>query len=185
MSDALAATELVLAREQHMTQLDGLAAVFAAAHELGTPLATIALVVKEISNSVDGKGPLAEDIGLLGQEVRRCRAILAKLASLGDETATMLDDMTLGHLLAEVVDPQRHFGVDVRVDKATAGPEPVCRRNPGLLYGLGNLVENAIDFAHSEVRIEADWTPDFVRIRIEDDGPGFSRMWSRGWENRM
>ena len=172
LSDALAATELVLAREQHLTQLDGLAA--AAAHELGTPLATIALVVKEISNLVAGKGPLAEDITLLGQEVQRCRTILAKLASLGDETATMLDDMTLGHLLAEVVDPQRHFGIDVRVAKGSAGPEPVCRRNPGLLYGLGNLVENAIDFARSEVRIEADWTADFVSIRIEDDGPGFS-----------
>jgi two-component system sensor histidine kinase RegB len=172
LSDALAATELVLAREQHLTQLDGLAA--AAAHELGTPLATIALVVKEISNLVAGKGPLAEDIALLGQEVQRCRAILAKLASLGDETTPMLDDMTLGHLLAEVVDPRRHFGIDVRIAKGSAGPEPVCRRNPGLLYGLGNLVENAIDFAHSEVRIEADWTADFVSIRIEDDGPGFS-----------
>ena len=120
LSDALAATELVLAREQHLTQLDGLAA--AAAHELGTPLATIALVVKEISNFVAGKGPLAEDITLLGQEVQRCRTILAKLASLGDETATMLDDMTLGHLLAEVVDPRRHFGIDVCVDMGSAGP---------------------------------------------------------------
>lgn len=172
LSDALAATELVLAREQHLTQLDGLAA--AAAHELGTPLATIALVVKEISNSVGGQGPLAEDITLLGQEVQRCRTILAKLASLGDETATMLDDMTLGHLLAEVVDPQRLFGVEVRVVKASAGPEPGCRRNPGILYGLGNLVENAIDFARTEVRVEANWTADFVSIRIEDDGPGFS-----------
>ncbi len=172
LSDALAATELVLAREQHLTQLDGLAA--AAAHELGTPLATIALVVKELSNLVAGKGPLADDITLLSQEVQRCRTILAKLASLGDETATMLDDMTLGHLLAEVIDPQRHFGIDVRITKESAGPEPVCRRNPGLLYGLSNLVENAIDFANSEVRIEADWTVDFVSIRIEDDGPGFS-----------
>ena len=172
LSDALAATELVLAREQHLTQLDGLAA--AAAHELGTPLATIALVVKEISNFVAGQGPLAEDITLLSQEVQRCRTILGKLASLGDETATMLDDMTVGHLLAEVVDPQRHSGVDLRLTKDSAGPEPVCRRNPGILYGLGNLIENAIDFARTEVRIDADWTVDFVSIKIEDDGPGFS-----------
>jgi len=85
----------------------------------------------------------------------------------------MFDDMTLGLLLAEVVDPRRRFGIDVRVDKGSVGPEPVCQRNPGLLYGLGNLVENAIDFARSEVRIKADWTADLVSIRIEDDGPGF------------
>ncbi|HWG03596.1 MAG TPA: ActS/PrrB/RegB family redox-sensitive histidine kinase [Beijerinckiaceae bacterium] len=172
LSDALAATELVLAREQHLTQLDGLAA--AAAHELGTPLATIALVVKEISNMVAGRGPLAEDIALLGQEVQRCRTILSKLASLGDETATMLDDMTLSHLLAEVIDPQRHTEVELRLTKSPNGPEPICRRNPAILYGLGNLIENAIDFARAEVRIDADWTDDLVRIRIEDDGPGFS-----------
>jgi two-component system sensor histidine kinase RegB len=116
LSDALAATELVLAREQHLTQLDGLAA--AAAHELGTPLATIALVVKEISNFVAGRGPLAEDIILLTQEVQRCRTILGKLASLGEETATMLDDMTAGHLIAEVIEPQRHSGVELRLSKA-------------------------------------------------------------------
>src|SRR5246127_277091 len=79
LSDALAATELVLAREQHLTQIDGLAA--GAAHEPGPPLATIALVVKELSNAVGGGGPLAEDINLLSQEVQRCRTILGKLAS--------------------------------------------------------------------------------------------------------
>mgnify|MGYP000439170384 CR=1 FL=1 len=63
LSDALAATELVLAREQHLTQLDGLAA--AAAHELGTPLATITLVVKELGKVVRPDDPMAEDIALL------------------------------------------------------------------------------------------------------------------------
>ena len=89
LSDALAATELVLAREQHLTQLDGLAA--AAAHELGTPLATITLVVKEMMQLVKVTGPaletvqIREDLDLLDQEVRRCRTILGKIASLGDE----------------------------------------------------------------------------------------------------
>jgi len=51
---------------------------------------------------------------------------------------------------------------------------PALARNPGILYGLGNLVENAIDFAESRVRIDAWWTRDLVTILIEDDGPGFS-----------
>lgn len=171
LSDALAATELVLAREQHLTQLDGLAA--AAAHELGTPLATITLVVQDLAKLLPKDGVVGEDVALLSQEVQRCRMILAKIASLGDEGADMLDRMTVSHLIEEVVEPQRDFGVDVVIDHAGEGGEPVCRRNPGILYGLGNLVENAIDFAASRVRIETRWNAVEVRIVIEDDGPGF------------
>jgi two-component system sensor histidine kinase RegB len=171
LSDALAATELVLAREQHLTQLDGLAA--AAAHELGTPLATITLVVKDLVKMLPGEGLIGEDVALLAQEVQRCRTILGKLASLGDEGAEMLDQMTVSHLVEEVVEPQRNFGVELDIDNAGEGAEPICRRNPGILYGLGNLVENAMDFAKSRVRIEMRWTQDQVRITIEDDGPGF------------
>lgn len=171
LSEALAATELVLAREQHLTQLDGLAA--AAAHELGTPLATITLVAKDLAKLLPAEGTVREDVDLLTQEVQRCRSILAKLASLGNESPDMLDRMTISHLVEEVVQPQRDFGVEVTVDKAGSGDEPVCRRNPGILYGLGNLVENAIDFASSRVRINLGWDVAQVRITIEDDGPGF------------
>ncbi len=172
LSDALAATELVLAREQHLTQLDGLAA--AAAHELGTPLATITLVVKELEKMVEQGSAVAEDVKLIAQEVGRCRTILSKIASLGNEGPGMLDEMTVQHLVEEVVGPQRDFGVALRIHCDSEGTEPICLRNPGLLYGLGNIVENAIDFARSEVRILIRWTVSFVSITIEDDGPGFS-----------
>ena len=172
LSDALAATELVLAREQHLSQLDGLAA--AAAHELGTPLATIALVVKEMANLVPKEGVIAEDLDLLTQEVRRCRNILSKIASLDNEGAGMIENMTIGHLIAEVVEPHRNFGVEVNVTSLGAGTEPTCRRNPGVLYGLGNLVENAVDFAKSKVNIRYEWGQDTVGLTIEDDGRGFS-----------
>ena len=178
LSDALAATELVLAREQHLTQLDGLAA--AAAHELGTPLATITLVVREMLQLVEASPPkleaslIQDDLRLLEQEVRRCRTILGKLASLGDERAGPLQEMSLGHLIEDVVGPQRNFGVSVAVDRQGEGTEPVCRRNPGMLYGLGNLVENAIDFARSRVDIQARWSRDLVTLTIRDDGTGFA-----------
>ncbi len=170
LADALAATELVTAREQHLNQLDGLAA--AAAHELGTPLATITLVVRDLEKQI-GPGPYEEDIVLLAQEVERCRAILGKLASLGGETGGILDELTLGHLLEEAVEPHRDFGVSVGIVKKGAGREPVCRRNPALSYGLGNLIENATDFAGSKVEIVAQWTDHEIVVTIEDDGPGF------------
>jgi two-component system sensor histidine kinase RegB len=172
LGDALAATELVIAREQHLTQLDGLAA--AAAHELGTPLATITLVVRDLERLLPADGPFAEDVALLSQEIGRCRSILGKLASLGEDAGGILDEMTLGLLLEEVVGPQRDFGVLISVVKDGEDREPVCRRNPGILYGLGNLIENAIDFAASKVLITAKWNAAMVRVIIEDDGPGFS-----------
>ena len=172
LGDALTATELVLAREQHLTQLDGLAA--AAAHELGTPLATIALVTAELRKQAPQDADTKEDLALLAQEIARCRTILGKLNSLSEDSDGVFDRMKLGQLIEEVVEPQRNFGVEVRVSQEGDGPEPVCLRNPGLMYGLGNLVENAIDFARSEVCIRASWSAQAVTVSIEDDGPGFS-----------
>ncbi|WP_395696707.1 ActS/PrrB/RegB family redox-sensitive histidine kinase [Methylocella sp.] len=172
LADALNATELVLAREQHLTQLDGLAA--AAAHELGTPLATITLIVKDLERQAPSGSVLADDVAVLSQEVARCRGILGKLTSLGDDEGNVLDEMTMTVMLEEVVAPQRDFGVNISIRTAGEGREPVLRRNPGVLYGLGNLIENAIDFAAAEVRIQASWDAWNARIVIEDDGPGFS-----------
>lgn len=171
LSDALAATELVLAREQHLSQLDGLAA--AAAHELGTPLATIALVTKEWAKRPDTP-PASDDLDLLSQQVRRCREILGKLTSLGDDPGSMLTHMTLSVLLEEVVQPHRNFDVEVKVAMNGSAPEPVCSRSPGVLYGLGNIVENAVDFARSTVEARADWDSGAVTVTITDDGPGFA-----------
>jgi two-component system sensor histidine kinase RegB len=168
---ALAATEFVLAREQHLSQLDGLAA--AAAHELGTPLATIALVAKELDRTMPADESVRDDLRLLREQVERCRGILAKLTSLDDDQAGFLEGMTLGHLLEEVAEPRRGLDIDIEIRRAGDGPEPVCRRSPGLLYGLGNLIDNAADFAASKVIVDAAWTPERVRIEIRDDGPGF------------
>ncbi len=173
LADALAATELVLAREQHLTQLDGLAA--AAAHELGTPLATIKLVVKDLQKQFPTEGHVGEDLTLLMQEAERCRKILGTLTSLGgSEPGDIIGILTLSHLIEEVVQPQRDFGIAINVTKEGVGPEPKCARNAGVLYGLGNLVENAIDFAVSEVRIFARWNETVTVVVIEDDGPGFA-----------
>lgn len=172
LSDALTATELVLAREQHLTQLDGLAA--AAAHELGTPLATITLVVKEMRKMQCADPAMADDIALLEQEAQRCRAILGKLTSLGGDTGGQWRSMSLRHLVEEVIEPSRDFGVELQTSFGGEGAEPIGLRNPGVIYGLGNLIENAVDFAKARVVVDARWTATRIRISIEDDGPGFS-----------
>ena len=50
---------------------------------------------------------------------------------------------------------------------------PVIRRDPGLIHGLRNIIQNAVDFAESRVTIDADWTADHLIVVVEDDGPGF------------
>src|SRR5689334_25140227 len=171
ISDALAATELVLAREQHLSQLDGLAA--AAAHELGTPLSTITVIAKELENAIPAEAPHGEDVRLLREQAQRCREILGKLTQLSAGGAPF-DRMPMSALMEEVVAPYRNFGVDIDVGAGTrAGAEPVGARNPAILYGLGNLMENAVDFAESRVTITPAWTEDIVEVTIADDGPGF------------
>jgi two-component system, sensor histidine kinase RegB len=170
LSDALAATELVLTREQHLTQIDGLAA--AAAHELGTPLSTIFLIARELEKTVPANSHLASDLGTLREQTQRCRDILAKITQLSSSGAPF-DRMPLSSLIEEVVAPHRDFGVAIKVRLAVAATrEPVVARNPAILYGVGNILENAVDFARTMVEVNAWWNADSVEMIISDDGPG-------------
>lgn len=168
---ALAATELVLAREQHLSQLDGLAA--AAAHELGTPLATILVVTREIERELDPASPLADDIRLLRTQALRCRDILSRLSEF-PSAGEPFDRIPISSLIEDVVAPYRDMEIAIDVIlPSDGGPEPVGPRNRMILYGLGNLVENAVDFARERVEIAVSWSADSVWIMISDDGPGF------------
>lgn len=173
LSDALAATELVLQREKHLSQLDGLAA--AAAHELGTPLATISVVAKEMEREL-GKDPrFGEDVQLLRSQSERCRDILRRLTTLSAEDEAHMRHLPLSSLLEEVMAPHREFGIQLTlVEKSDRAGEPIGQRNAGILYGLGNLLENAVDHARQEVIVTASHTPERVKLVIEDDGEGYA-----------
>jgi two-component system sensor histidine kinase RegB len=171
MADALTATELVLAREQHLSQLDGLAA--AAAHELGTPLSTIAVVAKELQNALGPDSPHTADVKLLREQAQRCREILGKLSALPSEWAPF-ERVKLSGLIDEVASPHRNFGIAIEtVLPPERTGEPVVPRSPAILYGLGNLTENAVDFARARVEIAVRWSEQDVAVTISDDGPGF------------
>ena len=173
IADALAATELALSRKEQLSALDGLAA--AAAHELGTPLSTIALAAKEMRAEAEPGSDLADDVELIIEQAARCRAILAKLRNLGSDGGDPFAAVPLTDLLAEVARPHEGRGKAILFyNEKAAGPPPVFQRSVGLLYGLGNLIENATDFARSSVRVEASWDLEAVSVSITDDGPGFA-----------
>ena len=173
LADALAATELVLEREKHLSQLDGLAA--AAAHELGTPLATISVVAKEMERELSENDKFREDVLLLRSQSERCRDILRRLTSLSAESEEHMRRLPLSSMIEEVIAPHRQFGITIElVEKDDRTKEPVGNRNAGILYGLGNLIENAVDYARSKVIVTVEHNAERVAVTIEDDGQGYA-----------
>lgn len=171
MSDALTALETVLAHEQKLAALGGLAA--AAAHELGTPLATIQLTAKEMARELPEDSHLGEDARLLVSQTQRCREILKQLSSRGDAGDAMHDVLSLESVLEEASEPYFGLGSNIIVSAHGEGPAPNIRRQAEILFGLKNYIENAVEFAQSTVDLTGSWTADTITIQIMDDGPGF------------
>lgn len=169
---ALATTQDVLQREQRLAALGGLAA--AAAHELGTPLATIQVVARELLRDAADNPAAAEDAALILQQAERCRDILKQLSQQPEEGDAAFAEVGLKALLEEVVEPHRGFDLafDVAVRTASGEAEPRVRRLPEVVHGLSTLVENAADFANSRVRVHALVDAGFIEIEVVDDGPG-------------
>jgi two-component system sensor histidine kinase RegB len=181
MAAALSATEMVLAHEQKLHALDGLAA--AAAHELGTPLATIVLVTKEMVRDMPKDSPWREDVELLNSQALRCRELLRKLTQSPEEADPLHSSLSVVQLLEEAADPYRTGKAEIvidagptllQADHADGSREPMGERRPGMIHGLGNIIENAVDFARERVEITARWNDREVSIVVADDGPGFS-----------
>jgi two-component system sensor histidine kinase RegB len=174
LRDAVTATQLALAREQRVSAVGALAA--AAAHELGSPLATIAVVAKELVRDLPADSPHAEDAALLLSQSERCRRILAELAQQpehdGGSPYTRLPISALVEAAGAL-----HQDQGVKVIFATAGQpgpeEPLVRRSPEIMHGLNNLVQNAVQFARREVSVTTFWDKTTVTVEVADDGPGF------------
>jgi two-component system sensor histidine kinase RegB len=173
MELALNVTQTVLAREQRLSALGGLAA--AAAHELGTPLATISIVAKELAREA-APGSARDDAELLVSQAERCREILKRLTEEPDTDDAVHARMTLLQFANEVI--EQHRGTAVRVEAVVAGPPgerpPEIRRMPEVLHAMTSLVENAVDFARSEVLVRVRFDAVAVSVEVRDDGPGFA-----------
>lgn len=178
MQQALAATQLALGREQRLTALGGVVA--AAAHELGTPLATIKLTAAELVEELRDRDDLRADAELIRSQADRCRDIMRSMGSAGK------DDMLLRHapleaLLREAAEPHAgrgkaiHYtiGPDPTLPGEQAPDQPLVLRRPEILHGLRNLVQNAVDFAEANVWIDLGWSQRDIYLRVSDDGPGY------------
>jgi two-component system sensor histidine kinase RegB len=175
ISEALAETQLTLAREQQLTALGTLAA--AAAHELGTPLSTIAVVAKELARDLPADSPLAEDVALIQSQCDRCRGILAELARKPEDAEeSPFDRLPLVQLIEAAAAPHRMPGIrlEIRSRVSPASDPPIVRRTPEIMHGLGNILQNAMQFATTAVTVSAQCDANRIVVTISDDGPGYS-----------
>ncbi|MGY6411210.1 MAG: sensor histidine kinase RegB [Alkalilacustris sp.] len=179
MSDALFATQAALAREQKLTDLGGVVA--AAAHELGTPLATIKLasaeLVEELGEALPDRPELVEDAQLIRDQANRCRDILRSMGRAGKED-THLRQAPLSAVLREAAEPHARRGKEivfaVGPGDSDAETQPAVLRRPEVIHGLRNLIQNAVDFSRSTVWVSGDWSDQALTVRILDDGRGFA-----------
>ncbi|MCY4333529.1 MAG: ActS/PrrB/RegB family redox-sensitive histidine kinase [Litoreibacter sp.] len=173
MSQALLATQMALAREQKLTDLGGVVA--AAAHELGTPLATIKLVSAELMEELQD-GDLKDDAKLIRDQAERCRDILQSMGRAGKDDRH-LRNVPLSALIEGAAEPHIDRGKVVKFDYSssddTLARMPIVRRQPEVIHGLRNLIQNAVDFAEAQVWIDAAWSDEHITVRVVDDGRGY------------
>lgn len=168
MAQGLLATQMALAREQKLTDLGGVVA--AAAHELGTPLATIKLVSGEMLDELETGSELYDDAALIRAQADRCRDILHSMGRTGKDDLH-LRQAPLRAVIEEAADPHRDRGKEIVLRSGT--PDPMVLRRPELIHALRNLIQNAVDFAATTVWVETLTDADRITLRITDDGCGF------------
>ncbi len=172
MSDALTETQFALSREQEMSSLGALAA--ATAHELGTPLGTIALVTKELAGEFPEDSEHGNEFAILTGQISRCREMLAQLTENPqhhlDATISQLPFDTLAAFIA---DRHQKDGIDITIDSRGDSRPPLVKKTAELVQGIGNFIDNATEFASTRVEVEIEWDEQEVHLTIMDDGPGF------------
>lgn len=176
MSEALAVTQMALEREYALSTLGGVVA--AAAHEMGTPLATIKLVSSELAEELETTPELRDDALLIKAQAERLAQILRDMGQTGkDDLQSKI--IPFSTLVRQAAEPHKNRGITVHYfekGKVLTEPSeqvPFVSREPEIVHGLRNLVQNAVDFAASEVWVDIDWNDSQLRVIISDDGRGF------------
>ncbi len=175
MTEALAAAELALEREQTAAALGALAA--AAAHELGSPLSTIAVIAEDLEAQIAAGNNAEEDLALLRAESARCHEILARLSRHPTGSVAPREDIPLTALIEEAAAPFSETGPLINLTakplEEEGTPPPLAHPNAWVVQGLRTLIQNAVQFADEEVELLWDWRGSEVTLLVRDDGPGF------------
>lgn len=171
----LAAAREETLRNERIVALGTLAA--GAAHELGTPLATMAVVTTELQQEYAGEPALVDDLRLLRQQVDNCKHILSNmLASAGQGRAEDAAAQPLNHYFDDLLEKWQLVrpGVAVKAEWQGALPAPRIIADQTLTQALLNLLNNAADASPKSVEILGCWQNDELQLEIRDRGPGLA-----------
>ena len=172
-SEALDKLQQVMAKEYELESLGGLAA--AAAHSLGTPLATISVVAKELKKEIGDRSNHSKDLDLLISQAKRCSEILKQISKKEISDDQFINLIKVEDLLEEIIisfteTSEKKITLFENDDKNKIN----IKRSPEIVYGLRNFIGNAIKFADKEVKIILTSNKEILTLIINDDGPGFA-----------
>ena len=171
-SEALNKLQEVISKEYELESLGGQAA--AAAHSLGTPLATIAVVAKELKKEIGDDKNFSKDIDLLISQTKRCSDILKKISKKQIKDDIFLSSIKFEDLLEEIINSfketsSKKIELSIQDDRNKIN----IARTPEIIYGLRNFIGNANKFSKSKVNVYLKSNDREVTVIIKDDGPGF------------
>jgi two-component system sensor histidine kinase RegB len=170
-SEALRKLQEVISKEYELESLGGQAA--AAAHSLGTPLATISVVAKELKKEIGGDKETSKDIDLLISQTKRCSEILKKISKKQIKEDVFLSSIKFEDLLEEIINSFKETSSkDINLIVENDNNKIAIQRTPEIIYGLRNFIGNAVKFSKSQVNINLRSDQKIIEIKINDDGPG-------------
>ena len=172
-SEALDKLQQVMAKEYELDSLDGQAA--AAAHSLGTPLATISVVAKELKKEIGNRSKYSKDLDLLISQSKRCSDILKKISKKEISDDQFINLIKVESLLEEIIISFKETS-DKKITLLENGDKNKIniKRSPEIVFGLRNFIGNAIKFADREIRIKLISDEQNLVLIVNDDGPGFA-----------
>ncbi len=171
-AEALSKLQEVIYKEYELESLGGQAA--AAAHSLGTPLATITVVAKELKKEIGNNNDFSKDIDLLISQSKRCSDILKRISKKQIEEDKFFSSVKLEDLLEEILNSFKETS-SKNIDLISFDDKNKIdiQRSPEMIYGLRNFIGNAIKFSKSKVNVFLTSDEKEIKITINDDGPGF------------
>ncbi len=171
-SEALNKLQETLSKEYELESLGGQAA--AAAHSLGTPLATISVVATELKKEIGDNKYLQKDIDLLISQTKRCSEILKQISKKQIREDLFISSVKFENLLDEIIASfQETSSKDISLISEEDKNKINIHRSPEIIYGLRNFIGNAVKFSKNKVNIILTSDEKNINIFINDDGPGF------------
>jgi two-component system, sensor histidine kinase RegB len=176
-NEAFNVLQQIFLREQELKSLGGLAA--AAAHELGTPLNTISLVAKELKKEVGSNKKFNQDLDLLISQSKRCGEILKQISKnpYTEKEDKFFDKASFKILVHEIVDSFKDLSKKkIIINEGDYKKDYLITKKIEIIYSLKNIIDNALKFSSNKIEIFLLSNENELRIKVEDDGQGFSKQ---------